>query len=121
MFSVDYKTYSAEFVQKAVEQAIKAGLVDTHPKAGLKSYAKFGLTVSTPRGEMVAYSSYEDDDYPGIAVDIVLDETMVGVVTSEVVRPEGNKLFSRVFANTDEDEVTHHIQHTGSALEGKSC
>lgn len=117
MFSLDYVRYSAEYLKKAVALARAAGLEDNSLHAGEKSFVKDGLSVLTGRGEMIAYGSYEDDEYPGIAVDIELNGNIIGLVTSEVVVHEGNAIFSRVFANLDEDEITHNIEHTGETEE----
>lgn len=117
MFVLDYKRYSAEYLKKAVEYAQNAGLVDSSPHAGEKSYLKDGLSVQTERGEMHAFTSYEWDEYPGISIDLELDGSIVGLATSEVVQPECNAVFTRVFANLDEDELTHNIRHTGNGME----
>lgn len=80
MLAIDYKLYSESFVRQAVEAALAQGLLDKAPLAGGKSLAKFAISVQTPKGEMYANTSYEDDEYPGIIVDIVPGDNIIGLV-----------------------------------------
>lgn len=116
MFAIDHKTYSPNFIKQAVELAVKAGLSEDDPEAGKQSSVKDGLSVQTPVGEMTAFISYEDDDYPGIGIDLMPGDHIIGLATCEVDTAHDKELHTIVFADADDDNYSDIIVHYGGKL-----
>lgn len=114
MFVIDHKTYSSAFLKEAITLAGENGLADSDPDAGKFSTVKNGISVQTPIGEMTAFSSYEDDEFPGMGIDIKPGDHVIGLVTCEVDETKNNELHTIVFADADDDNYSDIIIHYGA-------
>ena len=116
VFVIDHKTYSGGFLKEAISLACKNGLADSDPDAGKRSTVRNGISVQTPIGEMTAFSSYEDDEFPGLGIDIKPGDHVIGLVTCEVDGTKDNELHTIVFADADDENYSDIIIHYGEEL-----
>lgn len=107
MFRIGNEEFSEGFVIEAIKNAKKQGLSADIKKAGQEILY---LINKTPRGTIMAYPSYEGDQYPGIAIDLEIEDgDIIGLSTTEVDTEQNNVLRAFLFEDMNQDDYTHEI------------
>jgi hypothetical protein len=107
ILTVNGHTYSEGFVARAIEFALKNGLVDQYD---VNYKGEFSMAIQTPVGQIISRPMVETDSYLGFWTDWLVDGEFVALSTSEYQKEE-NVFVTHEYADFSEDSPSRSITH----------